>query len=436
MRKSKFSYRDLTDRLIAQAKPEVSIYYLPDRGRGFVAGLRICVRPSNSKLWVMRYRLPVQDGAGNVVMRESTAGLGSYPATSLAEAREKARTARQTVATGTRPAVARKVRAAQVAEAHGHTFGAVAARWLAQGAKQGFGNDARPWSAHHVERNSGLLRRYLLPTLAAIPVGAITEGMVEAPIREAYESGRAESARRAAVIARQVMDYAKARRWIAANPLSGIMKNPDLAKPKVTSFAALPKGDVGAMLRALDASESEPVTRVAIYLLLHTGLREAALRAAQWRELDLDAGLWTVPASRMKSRREHVLPLPAQAVALLKDLATTTDRGPESYIFASRGKAGYLAENTLRLRLHGLGYKVTAHGMRSLITDLLNEQGFNPDAIERQLDHVLPGVRKVYLRSDFLEQRRRMVQWLADWCEAQRDSTAASADSNVVPMRA
>ncbi len=434
MRKSTFTYRDLTDRLVAQAKPEVSIYYLPDRGRGFVAGLRVCVRPSNSKLWVMRYRLPVQDAAGNVVMRESTAGLGSYPATSLAEARRKARTAQQTVATGTRPAVARKVHAAQVADAHGHTFGAVAARWLAQGAKQGFGTDARPWSAHHVERNGGLLRRYLLPTLAAIPVGALTEGIVEAPIRKVYESGRAESARRAAVIARQVMDYAKARRWIVTNPLVGILNNPDLAKPRVRHFAALPKGDVGAMLRALDTSGTEPVTRAAIYLLLHTGLREAALRAAQWREIDLAAALWTVPAPRMKSRREHVLPLPAQAVALLKELATTTERGPESYVFASRGKAGYLAENTLRVRLHGLGFRVTAHGMRSLITDLLNEQGFNADAVERQLDHVLPGVRKAYLRSDFLEQRRAMVQWLADWCEAQRDSTHAPADNNVVAL--
>ena len=122
--------------------------------------------------------------------------------------------------------------------------------------------------------------------------------------------------------------------------------------------------------------------------MLYTGLRDYSLRAARWEEIDLKAATWTVPGERMKSRRDHVVPLPTQALSTLAELGKLTRHGPKSIVFVGFGKAGFLAENTLRAALHRLGFKVTAHGLRSLITDLLNESGFNPDAIERQLDHM------------------------------------------------
>jgi len=147
---------------------------------------------------------------------------------------------------------------------------------------------------------------------------------------------------------------------------------------------------------------------------------------------------WTIPAERMKSGRAHKVPLPRQAVAILTELAKLTRREPTSFVFASNAsKHGHLAENTLRLRLHGLGFDVTAHGFRSLLTDLLNVRGFNADAIERQLDHQQKDkVRAAYLRSDFYDYRREMMQWVADWADTQRAKTKAPAlPSNVLPMR-
>jgi integrase len=442
-------YTKLTDTACANARPGKTIAYWPDRGPESVPGLRLCVRPNGAKLWMLRYYLPATDERGNLVaddngkpiLRESTAGLGAYPETTLAEARRKAQEARGAASEGIHPTTAKRVRVARNVEAGARTFKTAAERWLAQGAKQGFkrrGKDGtRPWSAHHVERNTGLVSRYLMPTLGPLPIGDITEAMVEAPIVKAYEAGTRESARRAAVIARQIMGYAKARKWVASNPLADILNHPDIPKPEVRHFAAIKPEQVGPMVRSLQGSGTEMVTRGALLLMLFTGLRDASLRGARWSEINLESATWTVPSERMKSRREHALPLPRQAVEILKALAKLTNNGPQSFVFASHGKAGFLAENTLRQRLHALGFKVTAHGFRSLITDLLNVNGFNPDAIERQLDHVQQDkVRAAYLRSDFMPQRRAMMQWLADWVESECNQTEAPAlPANVVPLR-
>jgi len=312
-------------------------------------------------------------------------------------------------------------------EAGAATFGVIAAEWLE--------HNKLGWSAHHYERNEGLIRRVLLPDLNRLPITEITEATLLRVLRKAYKA-TPESARRARAVAAQIFRYAKDTHRATTNPARDLADSTVLRKPAVRHFAAIKTEHVGAMLRALQSSATEPVTKAAMLLMLYTGLRDYSLRAARWSEIDLTAGTWTVPAARMKSGRAHVVPLPQQAVVLLSDLAKLTSTGPESFVFASRGKSGHLAENTLRVRLHGLGFKVTAHGFRSLITDLLNEQGFNADAIERQLDHLQRDkVRAAYLRSDFLPYRHKMMQWLADWAGAQRDDVQApSLPHNVVPL--
>ena len=154
-------------------------------------------------------------------------------------------------------------------------------------------------------------------------------------------------------------------------------------------------------------------------LALYTGLRDNSIRGAKWLEIDFENKFWTVPPERMKSKRLHKVPLPTQAIEALKALHPITHRTDDSYVFPSSGKYGFMAENTIRLALHRLGFKVTAHGMRSLITDVLNENAFNSDAIERQLDHLEQSqVRRAYLRSDFMDMRKTMMQWFADWCDS------------------
>jgi integrase len=405
----------LTDRKCKSVRPKASPYPISD-GKG----LRLVIHPNGSKYWVLRYTL-----AG----RETTLGLGTYPAVTLEEARDDAAKVRKLVGAGISPRVDRKINIARNIERGEATFEAVANEWLAR--------HKDDWSPHHYERNEGLLRRILYPGLGALPIAEITEPMLLTPLRKAYDSGIRESARRARAVASQVFAYAKDTHRATSNPGRELAASSVLKRPEVTHFAALKIKDVGPLLKKLDVSNLDPVTRAALLLMLFTGLRDFAMRGARWQEIDLKAAKWTVPAVRMKSRREHSVPLPKQAVSLLKELAKLTRKDASSFVFASRGKAGHLAENTLRLALHRLGFEVTAHGFRSLLTDLLNERGFNSDAIERQLDHSSKDkVRAAYLRSDFFDYRRRMMQWVADWAEAQRAGSVAPAlPSNVLTIR-
>jgi integrase len=170
-------------------------------------------------------------------------------------------------------------------------------------------------------------------------------------------------------------------------------------------------------------------------MALYTGLRDNSIRGAQWKEINLQNATWTVPSSRMKSGREHVIPLPKQAIAALANLKKLTYKNDESLVFPGSGKHKKMSENTIRNALHSFGFKVTAHGMRSLITDVLNENGFNPDAIERQLDHAEKNqVRRAYLRSNFMDERFKMMQWFADWCDAK--ATGNQMNENVTSLRA
>ena len=310
---------------------------------------------------------------------ESTAGLGAFPEIGLSKAREKAREARADVALGIHPKSGRRARKASNVQAEAATLKVIADEWLA--------HNKADWSTHHYERNDGY-RRILLPQLGALPIREITEPMLLTVLRKSYDGGTRESARRARAVAAQVFRFAMDSKRTDTNPALALASSTVLKKPEVKNFAALKAGEVGPMLRALAVSGTELATKAAILLMLLTGLRDAALRGARWSEVDLQSSTWTVPANRMKSGRVHKVPLPRQAVATLEQLSKLTLRGPASFVFASTSKAGYLAENSLRLALHRLGFKVTVHGFRSLLTDLLNTRGFNADAIERQLDHV------------------------------------------------
>ena len=405
----------LSDRTCKSAKRRTTPYPLAD-GKG----LRLVIHPNGSKYWVLRYTL-----AG----KETTLGLGTYLDVTLEEARKEAGKARKLVAAGINPRVDRKVNVARNIERGNATLEAVANEWMAR--------HKADWSAVHYERNEGLLRRILLPELGALPIAEITEPMLLAPLKKAYDSGIRESARKARAVAALLFAYAKDTHRATSNPGRELAQSSVLKRPEAKHFAALKAEKVGPLLKKLAASGVEPVTRVALVLMLLTGLRDSTLRGGRWQEIDLKAEKWIVPGERMKSRREHAVPLPRQAVSILKELAKLTRRNTNSFIFASRAKAGFLAENTLRLALHGLGFKVTAHGFRSLLTDLLNERGFNADAIERQLDHSSEDkVRAAYPRSDFFDYRRKMMQWVADWAEAQQAGTAAPMlPANVITLR-
>jgi integrase len=392
----------LTEAACKAAKKRNELYYLSDG-----AGLRLRIRPDGSKTWVLRYRL-----SG----KEMSTGLGTYPKISLQIARTKALDAKQHVSKGDNPSTAKRIAKANQVIKGEATFGAIAREWL--------DHNKPGWSTHHFERNDGLLKRYLLPDLERLPIDSIKEAYLFTVIKAVYDKGTKESARRARAVAAQVFSHARATHRGTINPARDMADNPYFKKPPVKHFTALPQNQVGALINELDKTGVEQKldakTVCALRLALYTGLRDNSIRGALWGEIDLEVGIWTVTGSRMKSGREHQVPLPTQAIAALQLLRPLTYRNQDSHIFPGGGKHKIMSENTLRLALHRLGFRVTAHGMRSLITDVLNENGFNPDAIEKQLDHSEQSqVRRAYLRSNFMDDRIKMMQWFADWCDAQ-----------------
>lgn len=386
----------LSDRSCVLARPKLKVYYKTDGH-----GLRLQVRPDGSRYWLLRFRW------GG---KESTCGLGKYPAVSLAAAREKAKAARAFIASGVHPSFARKEQKVKAVEQSRATFKVIAEEWLER--------EKKHWSPYHHERNAGLLRRVLYDELSDIPITGITAPLLLKVLLKTYDAGLMESARRARTIVGQVFSYAMETHRATHNPAAELARSKLLKKPEVKHLAALKSSEVGEFLRKLDRSQTEPVVKAALRLMLHTGLRDYAVRGARWKEINLDEQTWTVPSSRMKSKREFACPLPVQAIETLKELSKLTRRKADSFIFSSWGKAGFLAENTLRMSVRRCGYPVTAHGMRSLIAEKLTAEGFARDFVEKQLDHAeRDRVRAAYVRSEFMAERRKMMQWWADWLE-------------------
>jgi integrase len=401
----------LSEAACKAAKAKGSIYYLNDG-----AGLRLRVRPDGSRTWIYRYRL---NG------KEMSAGLGAYPTVTLQIARVKAQQAKLVAKDGQNISSAKKVAKATQVSKGSNTFGLIAVEWLE--------HNKADWSRTHHERNEGLIRRHLLPDLAKLPIESINEQYLFTVIKKIYDKGTKVSALRTRTVAAQIFSYARATHRTTGNPARDMSDNPYFKKPTVKHFEAIAQHDVPKLMTALSktgkAQQLDIKTVFALKLSIYTGLRDNSVRGARWREIDFERRVWTIPAQRMKSRKEFKVPLPLQAIEALQALQLLTFKDTNSYLFPSTGKYGFMAENTLRLALHRMGFKVTVHGMRSLITNVLNEQGFNRDAIERQLDHQESDqVRASYLRSDFMEIRTSMMQWFADWCDGKKST-------NVIPIR-
>jgi integrase len=406
----------LTDRHCKAAAPKAKVYRLKDGG-----GLFLLVRPDGARYFQYRYR----HGG-----KERLCQIGPYPEVSLEAARQKLKVLRDQVREGKDPVMERRLAKSQGAAANATTFDAVAADWLAY---------HRPaWAANYHERNEGLIRRILNPAIGKLPVSMVPAAILLKALREAEQKGIAESARRARNVADQVFAWAITNQLAIANPARDLAKA--LRKPEVRHFAALPKDQLGDLLNKLDSDTSVSfVTRAALRLMLLTGLRDHELRAARWQEFDLDAGEWTVPAERMKRRIPHTVPIPQQGVLVLLQLHGLFGGDKDDRVFRSgRSKQrGYLAENTLRQALHKMGFAVTAHGIRSLLTDTLNELGFRHDWVEAQLHHAIGNkTTAAYKRTDFLDQRKKMMQLWADYCDARQagkgHDEAAGAGLNVV----
>jgi integrase len=386
----------LTDISIKAAKPTAKPMKLFDTG-----GLFLIVAPSGGKWWRFKYRFQ---------RKAKTLSLGTYPTMTLKDARERRDELRRQLARGVDPGVMRKA----CKESQANTFEALALEWHAK--------FKHTWTAEHAERIRARLKADVFPWLGAKSIRDITAPELLAVVRRIEARGALDTAHRALANCGQVFRYAiatgRGKRDISAD-LRG-------ALPPVRSkhhASIIDVKAVGALLRAIDGYEGHFITRCALRLAPLVFVRPGELRAAEWRELDLDTAEWRIPGSRMKMRAVHIIPLSQQAVAILRELHPLTGRG--KYVFPSlRTGERPMSENTVNAALRRLGYdkgEMTGHGFRSMASTLLNEQGWHHDAIERQLAHVeRDAVRGAYNYAQYLPERRKMMQAWADHLDGLR----------------
>lgn len=388
----------LTDLAIKQAKPQDKIYYLKDGGSLFLE-----VTPAGGKNWRFRYRF---NGKAGVL------SPGKYPAVSLAEARERAAEARRLLAEGINPGEAKKEAklAAQVASAS--AFEVIAIEWHEKQLPR--------WTTGHAARIMDSLVKDVFPHLGRINVAELTAPKILACVQKVEKRGAVETAGRVLQRINAVLRYAIQTGRTDRNPANDVVGA--LTAQKVQHMPALPRAELPEFYRRLAAANLYQPTRIAMHLLVLTFVRPGELRAARWDEFDIERAEWRIPAERMKMRQPHIVPLSRQALALLATLQPLTGRG--ALLFpAMTDHAKPMSENTLSYAMGRMGYQgvATPHGFRALASTTLNEEGFDPDVIERQLAHAERNkVRAAYHRAEYLDERRKMMQWWADFLDSQQ----------------
>lgn len=386
----------LTERAIRAAKPSKKPHKLFDGG-----GLFLLISPANARYWRLKYRL---DG------KERLIAFGVYPEVSLAEAREARDAARKQIAQGTDPSEVRQAAKAARRTAAENTFEAVAKEWMV--------NQAARWLPSHARIVRRRLERDVFPRVGTEPISKLTrERLLKDVLRKVEGRGAVDTARRIRQYISAIMQYAihTGRTDADPTPHSGA-----LVIPKHKKYASItdPVG-VGALMRAIRGYQGTEVVRTALRLAPLLFVRPGELRAARWREFDLEAAEWLIPAERMKMRRPHIVPLCDQALLLLRGLHPITGAG--EFVFPSeRGHKRPMSENTLLAALRTLGYtkeQMTPHGFRHMASTLLHEsRKWRSEVIERQLAHAdKNAIRAVYNAAEYLEERKKMMRWWANY---------------------
>ena len=391
------AYMPLTDTVIRNTKPGPKPVKLSDAD-----GLYLLLQPNGSRWWRIKFYV---DGA------ERMLSLGVYPEVSLKRARERRDEIRRQVADGIDPSAVRKAEK----RAQAHTFEAVACEWIAK--------QTPHWSTEYARNITRRLEQHLFPWIGSKPIGKLGAADVLEPLQRIEKRGKHETAHRARANCGEIFRYAVATRRAERDPTVDLRGA--LASVESKHYASVKDPvQVGQLLRAIDGYDAKAVAiNVALRLLPLVFVRPGELRLALWQEFDLDKAEWRIPAGRMKMRVTHIVPLATQAVEMLRDLRTVT--GPDGYLFPSiRSSARSISENTINAALRRLGYtteEMTGHGFRSIASTLLNEQGWNPDAIERQLSHgERDKVRGAYNFAEYLPERRTMMQAWADYLDTLR----------------
>jgi integrase len=406
----------LTDTAIKQAAPTATNYKLVDGG-----GLYVLVKTNGSKLFQYDYRF-----AG----KRKTLSIGIYPAVSLKKARDKLKDAKENLANNIDPSQAKQLERAKAVEGAGNTFEVIARDW--------WHHTKGKWKAGHAERVLGRLVADVFPAIGRTPITELKPPHIKAIIRKIEKRDALDVAKRVLQDIRRVFSYGVELGYLEVNPARELSSMTRQTKHR----DALPPEELPMFLRDLgtygDRTRARPLTQLAIEFLLLTFVRSGDLREARWDEFDLEEKLWRIPAHRMKMKTDHIVPLAKQTIELLGIIREVTGDCP--LLFPSEWRrTNFMSENTMRRAIFRLGYdgntqgksKCVPHGLRTTACSILNEQGFNPDAIERQMSHQeRNGVRAAYTHhAQYKNDRVVMMQWWADHLDSLR---AQGTNSNVI----
>ena len=399
----------LTTLAIKNFKSKDKLYLNADSG-----GLTLAVSPAGGKLWRYRYRF---NGTSQVL------ALGKWPEVSLEQARKLRDEARALLKAGKHPTREKKAQKLRQVVAGENTFEATARNWLTLKSKK--------LNQKYAVQTLARMEQHVFPLIGALPITEITIPDVVRVVEKMGEGGTIETAKRMKQVISQTFRYAAQRGLCQFNPASDIRDvlppTPDKHHP------CIPPAELPELLHKMDAYQGEPLTIAAMHLLALTFVRTGELIGAKWEEIDLDRAEWHIPKERMKMKRPHVVPLSRQTIAILKGLQPIT--GDKDHIFHSqRGKTKHISNGAVLMALRRMGYqgRMTGHGFRALASTILNEKGYQPDVIERQLAHEDGDkIRSAYNRAEYLLERKKMMQDYADILDAMRESDGR----NVVGMK-
>lgn len=416
----KYTTNKLSDPMLKAAKPKDKIHSLADGG-----GLRFFITTTGSKSWRYQYRF---------LGKNKTYTIGSYPSVGLKEARDLCDAARKDLAAGRDPATMKQNRKSSL---ENDSFEAVAMAFI--------GQNSGGWSHTHAHRVESYLRRDVFKFIGARRLDDILVQDLIQIVKKVASRGAVDAAKRLMPLMGQVFEFGIVHGSCRRNPARDVsIKSLGLPKTIKKNYAAI-KDPVmlGKLLRATDEYEGILTVKVALQLAPMVGMRPSELAHGEWAEIDLEKALWTVPARRRKlathikkaDRPEdaHVVPLPRQAVALLRELYEYTGRG--EYLFPSyRGTSRPININSLRVALRSMGFSNddhTPHGYRHTLTTMLNEMGYRERIIEAQTSHsIANSVEAAYNHASYITERTQMMQEWADYLDGLK------AGGNVVPLRA
>ncbi len=393
----------LSDTQCKTAKPKEKPYKMTDE-----KGLYLLVAVSGGKWWRFNYRFE---------QKHKTLSMGTYPETSLKQAREKRDEARKLVAAGIDPGVNRKASKAAKEGEIANSFEIVAREWHTK--------QSTSWVDSHSEKIIRRLERDIFPWLGHLPISAITAPEILETLQRIEDRGAIETAHRAHQNCSQVFRYAIATGRATYNPAPDLKGA--LSPVKSNHLAAITDPQIiGDLLRAIDSYQGSFVTKSALRLAPLVFVRPGELRAAEWIEFNIEKAEWNIPATRMKMREPHLVPLSSQAINILKELHSLTGSG--RYVFPSaRTTQRPMSDNAILAALRRMGFskdEMSGHGFRAMARTVLDEVlQIRPDFIEHQLAHAVRDPNgRAYNRTAHKAERHKMMQQWADYLDTLKNN--------------